>query len=118
MRLNRAIIWFFKFFLVFLMLGTMFPLGQQLAKASSDVPYFSQNYSSWECDPMVVTSTGEIIGTIGDCGDPDNAAGCTTTCAAMLLEYYGFETDPGMLNTWLDLPPKELPPIKLVRPAF
>ena len=66
MRQNRLIVRVLGITLVCLMLGYMLPLGlSELVEASTDVPYFSQNDSRWACDPMVVTSTDEIIGNIG-----------------------------------------------------
>jgi len=59
------------------------PTAQQI------VPFFSQRDPRWARDPM-----GESGKTIGEIG-------CAMTCTAMLLKYYGVETDPGKLNTWL-----------------
>jgi len=53
------------------------------------VPFFSQRDSGWKDDLMGLSGLK-----VGDYG-------CAMTCTAMVLEYYGVDTDPGVLNAWL-----------------
>ena len=53
------------------------------------VPHFSQVDGRWSGDAL-----GQTASSLG-------AEGCAVTCAAMVLRYHGFESDPGMLNQWL-----------------
>lgn len=53
------------------------------------VPLFRQNDSRWGDEPL-----GPTNGTLG-------AAGCAVSSAAMVLAFYGVETDPGELNRFL-----------------
>jgi 3D (Asp-Asp-Asp) domain-containing protein len=54
-----------------------------------DVPYFNQCDEPWSEDPY-----DHIDTTI--C-----SSGCALTCAVMILNYYGIETNPRDLNDWL-----------------
>ena len=53
------------------------------------VGHFSQGDGRWSGDAL-----GSTAASLG-------AEGCAVTCAAMVLRYHGFESDPGMLNGWL-----------------
>jgi hypothetical protein len=55
-----------------------------------DVPVFGQRWDPWRTDLLGYSSTD----TIGDYG-------CALTSVAMVLKYYGAETDPRDLNNWL-----------------
>lgn len=55
------------------------------------VAHFSQADGRWSGDAL-----GGTASSLG-------AEGCAVTCAAMVLRYHGFESDPGMLNRWLTL---------------
>ena len=52
-------------------------------------PFFSQKNPLWSGDPMGLSGL-----TVGDFG-------CAMTSTAMVLMYYGVDTDPGVLNAWL-----------------
>jgi len=62
------------------------------------VPFFSQRDQRWK-EGFIIDRNGNYCGTIGD--EDSDPIGCTMTCTAMLLKYYGKDTDPGKLNTWL-----------------
>ncbi len=51
--------------------------------------FFSQRDPRWKDDPVGVS--GATVGEIG----------CAMTSVAMVLKFYGIETDPGLLNAWL-----------------
>lgn len=53
------------------------------------VAHYSQADGRWSGDAL-----GGTASSLG-------AEGCAVTCAAMVLKYHGFESDPGMLNGWL-----------------
>ena len=55
-----------------------------------DVPLFRQNDGRWGRDPL-----GPTDGTVG-------AEGCALSSAAMILAYYGIDTDPQRLNWYLN----------------
>jgi hypothetical protein len=55
----------------------------------SGVPHFYQTDGAWSGDQLGTCST-----TIGD-------EGCALTSTAMVFAYYGVNTNPGALNTWL-----------------
>ena len=59
-----------------------------------DVPFFSQRNPNWKNDD-IKDKNGNICGNISNIG-------CAMTCTAMLLKYYGKDTDPGRLNGWLN----------------
>ena len=61
----------------------------RLTNTRLNVLFFSQLDPQWKDDLM--GSSGQTIGQIG----------CAMTCTAMLLKYYGVNTDPGVLNAWL-----------------
>ena len=54
-----------------------------------NVPVFSQNDPRWKNNQLGTSST-----TIG-------WNGCLITCCAMVMKFYGNDTDPARLNTWL-----------------
>src|SRR5438128_1405846 len=54
-----------------------------------DVPQFRQGDPRWRNDPL-----GKTPGTLG-------AEGCAVASAAMVLKFYGVETDPQQLNNFL-----------------
>lgn len=64
--------------------GCYFPRRLELP-----VPSFRQNDERWGKDPL-----GETEGTLG-------AEGCAVSSAAMVLSYYGVDTDPQRLNIFL-----------------
>jgi peptidase C39-like protein len=53
------------------------------------VPQFRQDDEDWAADPL-----GATRGTVG-------AEGCAVASAAMVLKFYGIDTDPGRLNDFL-----------------
>ncbi|MCE1195919.1 C39 family peptidase [bacterium] len=55
----------------------------------SSVPIFMQTDARWSGNQM-----GSPFYTIG-------SYGCVTTSIAMLLKYYGYDTDPGQLSAWI-----------------
>ena len=57
-------------------------------------PFFSALDPEWADDP-IIDEEGVTQGTIG-------TIGCAMTPAAMILKYYGVDTDPGQLNAWLN----------------
>jgi hypothetical protein len=57
-------------------------------------PFFSQRDPNWQNDPMI-DEDGQNCGTIWEYG-------CAMTSIAMVLKYYGVDTDPGKLNAWLN----------------
>jgi hypothetical protein len=68
-------------------------LGTQLGASADDaiaVAPMSQQDGAWAA-ARLGTSPSETIG----------SAGCAITAVAMLLRYYGIDTDPGRLNAWL-----------------
>ena len=54
------------------------------------VPVISQQNGAWAGAPLGASPTDTV-----------GSSGCAITALAMLLEYYGLQTDPGALNTWL-----------------
>ncbi len=54
-----------------------------------DVPGFRQADPRWHADPL-----GNTTDTLG-------SAGCAVSSAAMVLKWYGVDTDPGRLNAYL-----------------
>ena len=60
-----------------------------IVASAASVPFFSQRDTRWKDD--LVGSSGKTIEEIG----------CAMTCTAMLLNYYGQNTDPKILNAWL-----------------
>ncbi len=58
---------------------------------SYDVPVIGQRWSPWSSDTLGTCSVNTTIG----------SDGCAITATAMLLNYYGDNTDPRELNTWL-----------------
>ena len=58
------------------------------------VPLFKQTDSRWSGDPMI-DENGVNQGTVG-------VYGCAMSSAAMVAAYYGTNTDPGQLDTWLN----------------
>ena len=64
--------------------------GSQIAAQPSNVPFFRQCDSQWG---------GNQLGTCS--GDTICNRGCYVTSAAMVFKYFGVNTDPGTLNTWL-----------------
>ena len=66
--------------------GLYFPYHLQLA-----VPRFAQGDERWANDSLAGTQ-----GTMA-------AEGCAVSSAAMVLQFYGFELDPGQLNQFLML---------------
>ena len=64
--------------------GFYFPMRLELP-----VPAFRQNDERWGKEPL-----GETKGTLG-------AEGCAVSSAAMVLSFYGVDTDPQRLNTFL-----------------
>lgn len=53
------------------------------------VPAFRQADPRWHADPL------------GNTKDSMGATGCAVTSAAMVMKWYGADTDPKRLNTWL-----------------
>jgi uncharacterized repeat protein (TIGR01451 family) len=64
----------------------MLALGAGVAAAMSPVPYFSQCDSLWSSDQL------------GGDGPTICDSGCALTSAAMVMAYYGVDTDPQRLN--------------------
>ena len=60
----------------------------------ASVPFFSQRDDRWKNDP-IIDEVGKVCGTIG-------TIGCAMTSTAMVLKYYGVDTDPRELNDWLN----------------
>lgn len=65
----------------------------------SNVPCFSQHDPLWACDQLGYNEDW----TMGVCATkPDTqSGGCAVTSVAMVLKYFGVNTDPGQLNQWL-----------------
>ncbi len=57
-----------------------------------DIKQYTPPWSSQVYDHAASWSTNPTI----------NRWGCALTAADMILQYYGFQTDPGNLNTWLN----------------
>jgi hypothetical protein len=72
-------------------LGTLEPSGGCYFPRRLELPVtaFRQNDERWGKEPL-----GETQGTLG-------AEGCAVSSAAMVLSYYGVDTDPQRLNTFL-----------------
>lgn len=68
--------------------------GHDLKTASGENYFFSQRDPQWRNDP-IIDEYGVTQGTI-------ESIGCAMTSSAMLLKYYGINTDPKMLNNWLN----------------
>jgi peptidase C39-like protein len=60
------------------------------ANSSMSIPIMNQQDGAWAGAPLG-TSPTETVG----------SAGCAITAVAMMLRYYGMDTDPGALNSWL-----------------
>jgi len=65
----------------------------------ASVPFFSQRDDRWKNDP-IIDEVGKVCGTIGN--ESNNPIGCAMTSTAMVLKYYGVDTDPRELNDWLN----------------
>jgi len=68
-------------------------LGQQIgaaADSSMSIAVMGQQDAAWAGGPLGTSAT-ESIG----------SAGCAITAVAMMLRYYGLNTDPGAFNVWL-----------------
>ena len=63
------------------------------ASPAQNVPFFSMDDERWASDE------------IGSSGSNISELGCVVTSVAMLLTYYGVDTDPGKLNAWLSALP-------------
>jgi uncharacterized protein YvpB len=70
------------------------PSQLSLSTGTPTVPFFSQRDQRWKDDP-IIDETGIMQGTIG-------SIGCAMTSTAMILKYYGVDTDPKQLNSWLN----------------
>lgn len=75
--------------LILSMLCTLAPITQANEPMRLDVPTFVQHFEPWK-DQQYGFGSRTI-----------EYAGCALTCLAMVLKYYGINTDPGELNTWL-----------------
>lgn len=58
-----------------------------------NVPTFDQTDSRWASDPLGLGTCTETIG----------SSGCAVTSVAMVLKYYGIQTDPKDLNSFLKI---------------
>jgi Peptidase_C39 like family len=58
-----------------------------------NVPTFDQTDSRWASDPLGLGTCTETIG----------SSGCVVTSVAMVLKYYGIQTDPKDLNSFLKI---------------
>ena len=76
-----------KFWKLFCLVVFALSLGK--SAWALDVPYFSQKDAAWGNSYM------------GSSGVQVKGYGCTMTCTAMVLRYYGVDTNPGLLNSWL-----------------
>ena len=81
------------FVAVLVVVGILFG---DVANASVPVerPFFSALDPTWADDP-IIDEDGVTQGTI-------RTIGCVMTSATMVLKYYGVDTDPGQLNSWLN----------------
>ena len=70
-------------------LGTLGLVAVRPAAAQMPVPLFGQRWDPWQWDRL--GSSNLLI----------RDYGCAMTCAAMVLNYYGGNTNPGDLNNWL-----------------
>ena len=61
-----------------------------LADSAMTIPVMGQQDGTWSGAPLGTSPTDTIA-----------SAGCAITSVAMLLRYYGVDTDPGALNSWL-----------------
>ena len=69
-------------------------LGVQLtasADSSMNVAVMGQQDGAWGGAPLGSSSTDSIA-----------SSGCAITSVTMMLRYYGIDTDPGALNSWLN----------------
>ena len=72
---------------------TVAALSAQLpvsADSSMTVPVMSQQDPAWGAAPLGTSATDTIA-----------SSGCAITSVTMMLRYYGMNTDPGALNSWL-----------------
>jgi hypothetical protein len=60
------------------------------AVAQMPVPRFGQRWDPWQWQKLGHSQTSTI-----------HDYGCALTCAAMVINYYGIDTDPGRLNDWM-----------------
>lgn len=68
-------------------------VGGQLAvsaDSSTSVPVMGQHDGAWGGAPLGSSATDTVA-----------TSGCAITSVAMMLRYYGINTDPGALNSWL-----------------
>jgi len=70
--------------------ATLFGQAGALADSSTSIAVMGQQDGAWAGAPLG-TSTTDTIG----------SAGCAITSVAMMLRYYGMNTDPGAFNAWL-----------------
>ena len=56
-----------------------------------NVPIMGQQDGAWGGAPLGSSSTDSIA-----------SSGCAITAVTMMLRYYGIDTDPGALNSWLN----------------
>lgn len=61
-----------------------------LADSSISVPVIGQQAGAWAGTPLGTSATDTI-----------GSAGCAVTSVAMMLRYYGVNTDPAAFNAWL-----------------
>lgn len=61
-----------------------------LADSSMIVPVMGQHDPAWAGAPLGTSPTDTI-----------SSSGCVITAITMMLRYYGMNTDPGALNSWL-----------------
>lgn len=73
--------------------STFIVAGQQAVSADSsmNVPVMGQQDGAWGGAPLGFSPTDTIA-----------SAGCAITSVAMMLRYYGINTDPGAFNSWLN----------------
>lgn len=65
-------------------------VNSAIASIEMNVPVYKQGYSSpWYNDQL------------GTCSETIGSAGCAITSIAMTFKYYGVQTDPGDMNSWL-----------------